>query len=154
VNNTLFKNDGKNTGSGEFQIQYHATNNVFKNNIAYATSQGLLINSYTNSTSNPADVNYNLYFSPLNAVNATFVWVGKTYTGFTTYQTATGKDNNSIYADPLFVNMSTPDLHVQPNSPAVNAGINLGPKVVGTVDFAGNPRVQGSNIDIGAYEQP
>jgi len=39
VNNTLYKNDGKNTGSGEFQIQYHATNNVFKNNIVYAGAQ-------------------------------------------------------------------------------------------------------------------
>src|SRR5467141_3206547 len=48
VNNTLFKNDGKNTGSGEFQIQYHATNNVFKNNVVYAGSQGLVINSYNN----------------------------------------------------------------------------------------------------------
>ena len=33
VNNTLFHNDTKNTRNGEFQIQYYATNNVFKNNI-------------------------------------------------------------------------------------------------------------------------
>jgi hypothetical protein len=153
VNNTLYKNDGKNTGSGEFQIQFHATNNVFKNNIVYATSQALLVNSYTSNTSNPADVDYNLYFSPVSATNATFVWVGKTYTGFTTYQSKTGKDPNSNYVDPSFVNGTTPDLHVQPSSRAVNAGINLGASVVGTQDFAGNARVQGSNIDIGAYEQ-
>jgi hypothetical protein len=153
VNNTLYKNDGKNTGSGEFQIQFHATNNAFKNNILYATSQALLVNSYTSSTSNPADVDYNLYYSPVSATNATFVWVGKTYTGFTTYQSKTGKDPNSNYVDPLFVNGTTPDLHVEPSSRAVNAGINLGASVVGTKDFAGNPRVQGSNIDIGAYEQ-
>jgi hypothetical protein len=153
VNNTLFQNDSKNTGSGEFQIQYHATNNVFKNNIVYATSQALMVNNYTSSTSNPADVDYNLYFSPLNASNATWVWVGKTHTGFTAYQAATGKDNASNYADPLFVSTNTPDLHVQTNSRAVNAGINLGTAIVGTADFAGNPRVQGSNIDIGAYEQ-
>ena len=153
VNNTLFKNDGKNTGSGEFQIQYHATNNVFKNNIVYATSQGLLVNNYTNSTSNPADVDYNLYFSPVSAGSATFVWVGHTYTGFAAYQSGTGKDPTSNYLDPLFVNLATPDLHVQSTSRAVNAGINLGSAVVGAVDFAGNARVQGSNIDIGAYEQ-
>jgi hypothetical protein len=153
VNNTLFKNDGKNTGSGEFQIQYHATNNVFKNNIVYATSQGLLVNSYNNSTSNPADVDFNLYFSSVSAGSATFLWVGKTYNGFAAYQSGTGKDPTSNYLDPLFVSTSTPDLHVQPTSRAVNAGINLGSAVVGTVDFAGNTRVQGSNIDIGAYEQ-
>jgi Right handed beta helix region len=153
VNNTLFKNDGKNTGSGEFQIQFHATNNVFKNNIVYATSQGLLVNNYTSSTSNPADVNYNLYYSSVSAGSATFVWVGHTYTGFTAYQTGTAKDAMSNCLDPLFISTTTPDLRVQPTSRAVNAGVNLGSAVVGAVDFAGNARVQGSNIDIGAYEQ-
>lgn len=153
VNNTLYKNDRKNTGSGEFQIQYHATNNAFRNNIAYATSQGLLVNSFTGSTSNPARVDYNLYYSPASAGSATFKWVGKTYNGFAAYQSGTRKDGNSNYLDPLFVNGTTPDLHVQATSRAVNAGINLGPSVVGTQDYDGNPRVQGSNIDIGAYEQ-
>jgi len=153
VNNTLFKNDGKNTGSGEFQIQYHATNNVFKNNIVYAGAQALAIHNFTTSVANPADVDYNLYFSPGGPTATTFVWDAKTYNTFTSYQTGTGKDPNSKFADPLFLNTTTPDLHVQSTSPAVNAGINLGSAVVGTVDFAGNPRVQGSNIDIGAYEQ-
>jgi hypothetical protein len=53
VNNTLFKNDGKNTGSGEFQIQYHATNNVFKNNIVDAGSQALAIHNFTTSVPQP-----------------------------------------------------------------------------------------------------
>ena len=70
VNNTLFQNDTKNTGSGELQVQYYATNNVFKNNIVYATSQGLFINNYTNSEPNPVDVDYNLYFSSLSSSSA------------------------------------------------------------------------------------
>ena len=111
-----------------------------------------MINSYNNSVANPAD-DYNLYYSTVAGGSTTWVWVGKTYNGFTAYQTGSGKDPHSNYADPLFVNNSTPDLHVQPASRAVNAGINLGSGVVGTVDYAGNPRVQGSNIDIGAYEQ-
>jgi hypothetical protein len=37
-------------------------------------------------------------------------------------------------------------------SPAIGAGTNLGAAVVGTVDFAGNPRVQNGAISIGAYE--
>jgi len=153
VNNTLYKNDGKKTGSGEFQIQFHATNNVFMNNIVYSNSQGLLVNNFTNSTSDPAAVDYNLYYSGGAARNATFEWVGKTYKGFPAYLAATGNDAHSSYADPLFLNATTPDLQVEPTSPAVNAGINLGTDVVGTLDFAGNPRVQGANIDRGAYEQ-
>jgi hypothetical protein len=153
VNNTLFKDDTKNTGSGEFQIQWHATNNVFKNNIVYATTQNLFLNGYANSTSNPADLDYNLYFGTGGSSSGQWVWNGTTYTGYSSYQTSSGKDAHSPFSDPLFVNLSTPDLHVAPNSPAVNAGINLGLTVVGPVDYAGNARVQGTNIDIGAYEQ-
>jgi hypothetical protein len=153
VNNTLFQNDTKNTGSGEFQIQYYATNNVFKNNIVYAGPQGLFINNYTNSEPNPADVDYNLYFSSLSSTMANFLWNMKSYVGFSTYQSATGKDSHSQYADPQFLSLTTPDLQIQSTSPAVNAGINLGATVVGALDFAGSPRVNGSNIDIGAYQQ-
>src|SRR5450755_2658925 len=153
VNNSLLYDDRKNTGSGVFQIQFHATNNVFKNNIAYATKQGLLINNFTKSEPNPADVDFNVYNSSVGAANAIFIWNGKTYTGFTAYRSGTGKDPNSLFTDPLYVSVTTPDLRLAANSPAVNAGINLGSAIVGTVDFAGNPRVLGSNIDIGAYEQ-
>jgi len=149
----LYKNDGKNTGSGEFQIQYHATNNVFKNNIVYAGAQALAIHNFTTSVANPADVDYNLYFSPGGATGTTFVWNNKTYGTFTAYQSGSGKDGNGGFSDPQFLNGTTPDLRVRSTSPAVNAGINLGSVVVGTLDFAGNARVQGSNIDIGGYEQ-
>ncbi len=153
VNNTLFQNDTKNTGSGEFQIQYYATNNTFKNNIVYASSQGLFINNYTNSEPDPADVDYNLYYSSLTPSIANFLWNGTNYAGFSSYQSATGKDSHSPYVNPQFLNLTTPDLQIQPTSPAVNAGIDLGSTVVGTLDFAGNPRLHGITIDIGAYEQ-
>src|SRR6266571_1197871 len=152
VNNTLFQNDTKNTGSGEFQIQYYSTNNVFKNNIVYASSQGLFINNFTNTEPDPADVDYNLYYSLLNSSMAVFLWNGTNHTGFSSYQSATGKDSHSQYVDPQFLSLTMPDLQIQLTSPAVNAGINLGTGVVGALDFAGNPRLRGTSIDIGAYE--
>ena len=40
------------------------------------------------------------------------------------------------------------------SSPSINLGTNLGPDVVGVLDFNGNPRV-GANgqINAGAYQQ-
>src|SRR6266567_72668 len=143
VNNTLWDNDTKNTGSGEFQIQYYATNNVFKNNILYASSQGLFLNSYTNSESNPVDSDYNLFYSSVGPLSGQWIWNGATYAGFSSYQSATGKGAHSHFADPQYFDLSStpPKLDVQSTSPAVNAGINLGSSLVGTVDYAGKQRV-------------
>lgn len=153
VNNTLYNNDVQQTGSGEFQVQYYATNNVFKDNIVSAgASQDLFFNNYTNSESNPVDVDYNLYYST-DAANAQWIWNGKTYTGFAKYQSGAGKDAHSSFANPQFLSLTTPDLDVASGSPAINTGVVLGSSVNGTVDFAGNPRTVNGEINIGAYQQ-
>jgi len=154
VNNTLFHNDTKKTGSGEFQIQFHATENVFENNILFATEQALLVNSFTKSTPDPATLDYNLYFSPVAASKATWNWVGKTYTGYSAYLAETGNDTHSPpYSNPKFVDQGILNFDIKGASPAENAGANLGAAAVGTLDFAGNPRVENGLINIGAYEK-
>jgi hypothetical protein len=154
VNNSLFENDTKNTGSGEFQVQYYATNNVFENNIVYATSQGLFVNNYTNSEANPVTIDYNIYFSSLASSSANFLWDGANEAGFPKYQTASKQDAHSSYTNPDYLSVATPpNLGIQATSPAVGAGTNLGSSIVGTLDYAGNPRLPGATIDIGAYQQ-
>jgi photosystem II stability/assembly factor-like uncharacterized protein len=52
--------------------------------------------------------------------------------------------------DPLFANDGSYQL--TPESPCVDAGVNEG--VTAEFDLAGNPRIQGLRVDMGAYESP
>lgn len=65
--------------------------------------------------------------------------------------------NGNISADPLFVNAAAGNFHLQPTSPAIDAGTNSAPNLPQT-DFAGTPRILDGNndcvstVDMGAYE--
>lgn len=56
----------------------------------------------------------------------------------------------NITNEPLFVNMSSGDFHLQSNSPCINSGNN--DYVTGAADLDSNPRIVGVTVDIGAYE--
>lgn len=66
------------------------------------------------------------------------------------YRAATGKDAHALFADPLFLSETGPDLHLQPGSPAIDSGETLAE--AGDVDFDGRSRTQNGATDIGAYE--
>jgi uncharacterized protein YjdB len=170
VNNTLFEDDTQNTGSGELQVQYHATNNVFENNVVYATSQGLFINNYTNSEANPVTADYNLYylFRELVGSAVPLGWHGR--------QRLPLLSSGDRTRQPLSIcEPAIAELRRRPtckcrrvrlpsnagstlsslicNNTTGEAGDYWGCPLVGTLDFLGNPRELGSTIDIGAYEQ-
>jgi len=88
-------------------------------------------NNYVNTLNwNPGNTDYNLYFGG-----------------------GTGPGAHVLTLDPLFNNALAGDFTLQFASPAINSGDpNTPASVVGAVDFAGNPRILGGRIDIGAYE--
>jgi hypothetical protein len=149
VSNTLFNNDTLNMGFGQIYIQFDAKNNIIKDNIIYASSSNVLIgNERTQNSGNIID--YNLYYASAGTSNSQWQWKNVTYTGFAAYRSATGNDKHSIFIDPKFVSTTTPNLHLQATSPAINAGQNQ--TYVGAADYDGNKRIQGGAVDIGAFE--
>jgi hypothetical protein len=155
VNNTLYQNDTTVSGTGEFQIQFHATNNVFANNVLYASSQGVLVNSFVAANTAPAAMDYNLYFTAGGASAAQWVWKNRTYTTLPAFRTASAGEAHGLFADPKFTSTSpsTFDLHLATGSPGIGTGNNLGLADEGSLDFDGNARIVGSSIDRGAYER-
>ncbi len=148
INNTFWANDTDETGSGELWLQFDTRDNLIANNIFIAGTQALLIaNPFVENVGNVVDDN--LYFAPLGAEAAQWEWKGVRYTGFESYRAASGNDANSRFADPR---LDLPTPHLLDDSPAIEAGRPL--TQAGTLDFDGDPRLQGVRLDIGADEYP
>lgn len=63
---------------------------------------------------------------------------------------STAGDGITVTADPLFMDATKGDFRLQPASPCINAGATA--SAAGKVDLAGNARVVGGIVDMGAYE--
>ncbi len=155
---------------------------TISDNIAQnCVSAGIVIGTWYSTTDGSSIYNLNVYnntfFSNsvgvaiLPMTSASVTWENNTFanngtnyynslnwnpgnTGYNVYYGSdVGPGSNNLTADPLFLNPAMADFRLQPTSPAINAGDpNTPQSAVGSVDFAGNTRVQGGRIDIGAYE--
>lgn len=132
--------------------------NFFKNNIVYSTVAGMV------QTTSNLTLNNNIYWTTGSAT-PTWIYSGTTYSGFSAYQTGTGQDAKSYYADPLLNNptyhstgKSTTAFTQQSGSPAHGKGADIcsgsSSCSVGTQDFFGNTVSSAGPFDIGAQQAP
>jgi hypothetical protein len=149
VNNTLYNNYTQGDWGAELYVQFDTRYNVIKNNVIYANNFRRFIESWSDvMTDNIVD--YNLYFAPGSGTDGTWIWKNVTYTSFDAYQSGSGNDANGLVGlDPLLVSTTTPDLHLQSTSPAIDRGQNLAE--AGPYDIDGQTRIQ-NIIEIGADE--
>jgi hypothetical protein len=154
VNNTLYDDDTSGTGSGEFQMQWNMSDNIFANNIVYAGARCLIAlnKSQAEKKQPPATIDHNLYYCALGAKASTWIEASGTVTGFDKYVESTSNDHHSRFLDPHFVDAATKDFHLRSDSPAIAAGTNDGAPV-GALDLEGSPRVKSGRIDIGCYQR-
>jgi len=125
-NNTIVEtaSDGPHWVVFGFSADPTASTFLVRNNVLYIAG----FSKVSNASSFTHD--HNLYYL-----------VGGTQLGF-----ALGPEEKS--ADPLFVNLVGQDFHLQPSSPAMDAGIDRGY----TLDFEDHPVPVGVAPDLGSYE--
>jgi hypothetical protein len=156
VNNTLFQNDRVLGAFGEIEGEIRLTencdNNIIRNNIVYARPTDVFVHKYT-TTGSHNTIDNNLYYTTAAAGGTKWIWNGKEYTDFSAWKTACGGDAGSTNGiDPLLVNVSSPDLHIQTASPAKNTGVVISAAVNGSTDIDGNSRIVNYNISKGANQ--
>jgi hypothetical protein len=128
INNTFYDNGEGSWGGGISVESQDAEDVVIRNNIC---SQNLSFQIQVEVSIPNLTVNHNLIDG---------------YRGYD--DEIYGSDY--LEGDPMFVNPSRADFHLQEGSPAIDNGSSVDAP---NDDFDGNPRPQGDGYDIGAYER-
>ncbi len=154
-NNTFYMNDTGSNFHGEFIWTKSVDCKIF-NNILFVNSQNVLLYAYRTQSNLYFD--YNLIYSANGVATSIETTTdgenngGNSYEGLSAFYTATGYGSNSLFGDPLFVNVNTNDFHVASNSLAVNAGNPNHSPAPEEKDLDGAARAVGV-VDIGVDEQ-
>jgi hypothetical protein len=150
-NNTIYWNPTGNYNAIVNQAAFVGTqSNFFMNNIVFSTAQWILF------TNRKLTLDYNLYWYPGNK-DTIWVYGEDVYKGISEFQSKSGQDAHSIFADPMLKDVTYHEVGfpkmqftLSKSSPAIDAGTDVGN--MGTRDFFGNPIPVGKNFDVGAFE--
>lgn len=124
---------------------------LFHNNSSQITAQNSIFWNYKTANNNPIPLvkSEDTGSTPENIFQNSIVQQGDENLPFTTYE-------NMLYGvDPLFVDETSNDLHLQLCSPAISAGNNMFVESSNLLtDFDSTARIQSGIVDLGAYESP
>jgi parallel beta-helix repeat protein len=159
VSNTVHENvtAGINAEGGSTGTLY-ANNISADNGVGSPRTHGNLRIDSTSTTGSAMD--YDLVF--LRSPGVMVIWGGTSYGSLAEMRFATGQESHGIEADPRWLNPAAGDMHLAPNSPAIDSA-NSGASGHGATDADGNPRADTSTVadtgagprtydDRGAYE--
>ncbi|WP_391572646.1 hypothetical protein [Cohnella sp.] len=150
VNNTLYMNDALDQGYGEVTLQNYNFNNIYVNNILYTfPKKSFIRKSGTNGGGNVID--NNLYYRTDGINSASWRFDGVSYKTWDEFKRATGFDQNSIFADPAFVDIGSNNFRLLERSLAIDKG-SLQYSGDMSLDYYSQPRITGGSVDIGAAE--
>lgn len=149
-NNSFYTNGESIFGVGGGNL----TNWDIRNNILYTYGATKACVMSGSATSHPAIMDYNHYYSP-NTGAARQGSTSGPILSFTAWQGAAGgpwetngQGGNATSFDPLYVDAANGDLHLQPGSPAIGAGVDVGI----SDDIDGDARPLSGSFDMGADE--
>ena len=105
-----------------------------------------------NSALNALYASDEIFSEPYTYYSQTYYPVAKAYNTLSSYTDWDGGANNLVYnaSKPLFTNAAAGDYTLAANSQALNKGNNQ--YVQTSADLAGNARISGGTVDLGAYE--
>jgi len=171
ISNTLFRNNYANGSGGAVFANYSTTNfsnclfiNNKSNNYGGAvyTDSKLSFthcNFFNNASSYGGDALWNntgtvpvtnsIFWNNNAGNNSEFVNLSISNS---CYAGAGSGNGNNISGDPLFVDAANGDFRLSAASPCIDKGLNTATPADLIYDFAGNPRLVRTAVDMGAYE--
>jgi hypothetical protein len=137
-------------------------NCLLTNNLAGAYGGGVYYGALTNCTvgANSAYQGGGVYTATLNNC---ILYYNTAKTGSNYYNAAFNccctsplplatPGSGNFTNEPLFIDLAGGNLRLQSDSPCINGGKNS--YLLATTDLAGDPRISGGTVDLGAYEYP
>jgi hypothetical protein len=151
TNNSCYSN-GTNLGDyyGEISISY-SENCTVKNNIFYADNvYNRIWTSFPNTQPIGLVMDYNLWYT--TGGSPTVSLPGVACSGLPDCSAQTMRETHSVFGNPNYVSIATPNLHINSGSAAINIGDPAFVLGAGETDFDGSTRVLQTRVDAGAFE--